>query len=136
MKKNNIKRDWYIIDAKGKVLGRLASKVAQVLYGKGKVNYMPNQDMGDFVIIINAKQVAVTGKKMDNKFYRRHTGYPGGLKEESLRKLLDRKPEEPIIKAIKGMLPKNKLAKEALKRLKVYASGEYPKIKEELKELK
>lgn len=132
-KKN--KKDWYIVDAKGQILGRLASKISKVLYGKNKVNFMPNLDMGDYVVVINAKEVKVTGSKLDNKIYYRHTGYPGGIKSETLGKLKERSPEEIIFKAVRGMLPKNKLSRGALKRLRIYKDEEYPQNKD-LKELK
>lgn len=129
MKKDNNKkeiiRDWYLVDARNKILGRLATKSANILYGKSKKEFMPNMDSGDYVVIINAKYIKVTGKKMDNKVYFRHTGYPGGIKKQTLRELLDKKPEEAIRKAIKGMLPKNKLSMQALKRLKIYEDEKY-----------
>lgn len=134
--KEKVKRDWYIIDAKNQILGRLAVKIANVLRGKLKKNFKPNQDVGDFVIVINAKDVKVTGKKKENKIYFRHTQYPGGLKKETFKELLERKPEEIIKRAVKGMLPKNKLTKNFMKRLKIYRDEKYPKLNENLKELK
>lgn len=138
MKKENrqIKRDWYIADAKDQILGRFASKIAGVLYGKSKENFMPNVDQGDYVVVINARDVKVTGRKKENKTYFRHTGYPGGLKKETLKELLEGRPEEVIKRAVRGMLKDNKIAKEALKRLRVYRGAEYLQIKESLKELK
>ncbi len=133
--KKDIKREWYIVDAKGQILGRLATKVASTLYGKGKKNFMPNIDMGDYVVLINAKDVKVTGRKMENKIYWRHTGYPGGIRKKTLKEILRTKPEEAVKKAVKGMLPKNKIAREAFKRLRVFA-GESHNIKKEMKELK
>jgi len=126
LKKEDVKRDWYIVDAAGKTLGRLATEIAKILMGKHKVTYTPHVDNGDFVIVINADKIHVTGKKLDKKIYYKHTGYFGHLKEETLRQKLQKKPEELIYLAVKGMLPKNKLRKEMLKRLKVYAGTEHP----------
>jgi len=126
LKKEDVKRDWYIVDAAGKTLGRLATEIAKILMGKHKVTYTPHVDNGDFVIVINADKIHVTGKKLDKKIYYKHTGYFGHLKEETLRQKLQKKPEELIYLAVKGMLPKNKLRKEMLKRLKVYAGPEHP----------
>ena len=126
LRKEDIKRDWYIVDAAGKTLGRLATEIAKILMGKHKVTYTPHVDNGDFVIVINADKIHVTGKKLDKKIYYKHTGYFGHLKEETLRQKLQKKPEELIYLAVKGMLPKNKLRKEMLKRLKVYAGPEHP----------
>ncbi|OIP23016.1 50S ribosomal protein L13 [bacterium CG_4_10_14_0_2_um_filter_33_32] len=133
---NQIKREWYIIDAKDHILGRLASKVANVLYGKTKVNFIPNQDMGDYVIVINAKDIKTTGNKTEQKIYYRHTGYPGGIKSEVLKDLLKRDATQVIQKAVKGMLPKNKISVSAIKRLKVYVDENYDKSYKGLKELK
>ena len=133
---NQIKREWYIIDAKDHILGRLASKVANVLYGKTKVNFIPNQDMGDYVIVINAKDIKTTGNKTEQKIYYRHTGYPGGIKSEVLKDLLKRDTTQVIQKAVKGMLPKNKISVSAIKRLKVYVDENYDKSYKGLKELK
>jgi len=121
-----IERNWYILDAEGKTLGRFMTKVADVLRGKNKPTFSPNHDVGDFVIIINAEKIILTGKKWDQKKYYRHSKYPGGLKEEPASKLRVRKPEIIIQKAIQGMLPKNKLRDEFLKKLKVYAGSEHP----------
>ena len=132
---DKVKRDWYLVDAKDKVLGRLATKVARVLYGKNKKTFMPNIDMGDYVVIINAKYIKITGKKIDNKVYYRHTGYPGGIKKQTLKELLDQNPEEVIRKAVKGMLPKNKLSKGVFKRLKVYKDENHKDTKNKLKAL-
>ena len=119
-------RSWYVIDAAGKPLGRLASEVARVLRGKHKPTYTPHQDTGDFVIVVNADKVRLTGNKLDQKFYSHHSGIPGGFKQESYRHLLQRKPTFPIEKAVKGMLPRNKLAAAQLRKLKVYAGPEHP----------
>lgn len=125
-KQEDVRRKWYLIDAKGKILGRLASRIAMILSGKTKAIYTPHVDTGDEVIVINAKDVAVTGKKLDDKLYRSYSGYPGGLKEKNLETMLERKPEEVIVKAVKGMLPHNKLGRKMLKRLKVYEGPTHP----------
>ncbi|MDP3181258.1 MAG: 50S ribosomal protein L13 [Desulfobaccales bacterium] len=119
-------RKWYVVDAQGKVLGRLASRIAMVLRGKTKPVFTPHMDTGDFVVVVNAAQVRLTGRKLDNKFYYRHSGYPGGLKTTSARQLLQRKPEEVLRHAVRGMLPKNSLGRHLLKKLKVYPGGEHP----------
>jgi large subunit ribosomal protein L13 len=118
---NTVERKWYVVDAKGKTLGRLASEIATILRGKHKPTYTPHVDTGDFVIVINAEQVEVTGKKADQKLYRSHSFYPGGLKETTFNELLNKKPTEIIYKAVKGMLPHNSLGRSMLKKLKVYA---------------
>lgn len=120
----NIKREKHIIDASGKILGRLASEVATMLMGKNKPNYVPYLDTGDFVTVINAAKVQVTGKKMQEKIYTRHSGYPGGLKQESFEKMMQRKPEYIIEHAVGGMLPKNKLGRKMIKKLTVFAREE------------
>jgi len=125
-KVEEIKREWYVVDASGKTLGRLATQIAKILMGKHKVTYTPHVDNGDFVIVINADKIHVTGKKLDKKIYYKHTGYFGHLKEETLKQKLQRKPEEVIYLAVRGMLPKNKLRKRMLKRLKIYAGPEHP----------
>ena len=117
----NVDRKWYVVDAEGKTLGRLASEVASVLRGKNKPIYTPHVDCGDYVIVINAEKVEVTGKKRKEKIYKRHTGYPGGLREVTFEKLQARKPEEIIKHAVKGMLPDGKLGRQMFKKLKVYA---------------
>ncbi|HBO84104.1 MAG: 50S ribosomal protein L13 [Deltaproteobacteria bacterium GWC2_42_11] len=124
-KKENEKK-WLVVDASGKVLGRLASKVATVLRGKHKPSYTPFIDMGDFVIVVNAKKVAFTGKKDTDKIYYHHTMYPGGLRATSLGKLLAEQPEKVIMKAVRGMLPKGRLGRDMLKKLKVYAGTNHP----------
>jgi large subunit ribosomal protein L13 len=124
--KGEVPRQWYVVDAQGKVLGRLASRIAMVLRGKTKPTFTPHLDTGDFVVVVNAAQVQLTGRKLDNKFYYRHSGYMGGLKETSARQLLAKKPEEVLRHAVRGMLPKNSLGRHLLKKLKVYAGGEHP----------
>jgi len=121
-----IERKWYLVDAEGKVLGRLASRLAQILSGKDKPIYTPHLDVGDFVVVINAEKVKVTGGKEEKKIYYQHSGYPGGLKERTYEKLLSKKPQDIIRKAVRGMLPKNKLGRQMLKKLKVYAGSEHP----------
>jgi large subunit ribosomal protein L13 len=125
-KKEEVQRDWYLVDATGKTLGRLASEIAKLLMGKHKPTYTPHVDGGDFVVVVNAEKIHVTGKKLDKKIYYKHTLYPGGLKETPLRKMLQEKPEEVIRLAVRGMLPKNKLRDRRMKRLKVYAGPEHP----------
>jgi large subunit ribosomal protein L13 len=119
-------RGWWVVDATGKPLGRLASEVAAVLRGKHKPTYTPHVDTGDFVIVVNADKVTLTGNKLDKKFWNRHSGIPGGFKAESYRHVLARKPEWPVTKAVRGMLPKNVLGREMLTKLKVYASADHP----------
>jgi large subunit ribosomal protein L13 len=119
-------RAWFVVDAANKPLGRLASEIATVLRGKHKPTYTPHVDAGDFVIVVNADKVRLTGQKLDKKFYYRHSGIPGGFRQESYRHLLARKPEFPIEKAVKGMLPKNVLGREMLTKLKIYATPDHP----------
>ena len=121
----NIERKWYVVDATDLTLGRLASQVASILRGKNKPEYTPFMDMGDYVIIVNASKVKLTGKKLDQKVYRTHTGQPGGLKETSYKELMQKKPELAVKVAVKGMLPKNTLGREMFKKLKVYAGPEH-----------
>ncbi len=123
--KGDIQKRWFLIDAEDKTLGRLSSEVAKLLRGKHKVTYTPHTDTGDFVIVINAEKIRVTGNKLRDKFYYRHTNYPGGLKSISLMKLLDEKPEELIRHAVRGMLPKTPLGRRMLKKLKVYRGEEH-----------
>ena len=125
-KKGEIERDWWLVDAQGKTLGRLASVVAQKLTGKTKPTYTPFLDTGDHVIVINARQVVLTGRKLDQKIYRNHSGYPGGLKEVKAGKLLAAKPERVIERAVWGMLPKGSLGRQMYRKLKVYAGTEHP----------
>lgn len=119
-------RDWYVVDAQGKTLGRLASEIASVLRGKNKPTFTPYVDAGDFVVVVNAEKVHLTGRKLDQKMYWRHTGYPGGIRGVTARKMLDSKPEQVLRIAVKGMLPKNTLGRNLLKKLKIYAGGEHP----------
>jgi large subunit ribosomal protein L13 len=119
-------RRWWVIDAQGKPLGRLASRIAMVLRGKDKPTFTPHVDTGDFVIVVNAQKVVLTGRKLDQKLYVRHSGEPGGFRSETYGHLLQRKPELPIHKAVKGMLPKNILGRELLTKLKVYAGPDHP----------
>ncbi|MGV1099220.1 50S ribosomal protein L13 [Thiovibrio sp. JS02] len=121
-----IERKWYVVDAQDKVLGRLASEIAIRLRGKHKANYSTFLDVGDFVIVVNADKVRMTGRKWDDKVYYSHTGYMGGLKEQTAKEMLAKKPEDILIKAVRGMLPKNTLGRAQLKKLKVYASAEHP----------
>lgn len=120
-----VERKWYVVDATDKVLGRLASQVAMVLRGKNKPTFTPNVDTGDYVIIINADKVRLTGKKLEKKYYRYHTGYIGGLKEVQYKKLMAEKPEFVVYKAVKGMLPKNAIGRTMIKKLHVYAGNEH-----------
>ncbi len=120
-----VERKWYVIDAEGQTLGRLATKVATVLRGKHKPTYTPHVDTGDHVIIINADKVVLTGKKLDQKKFRWHTGYLGGLKERSYRDMMQKQPEKVMMHAVKGMLPKNSLGRQMLKKLRVYAGPEH-----------
>jgi large subunit ribosomal protein L13 len=125
-KPHEIEQAWYLVDADQRTLGRLATEIADLLRGKGKPAYTPHVDTGDFVVVVNAKKVRVTGKKLEQKIYYRHSGYPGGLRQRTLAEQLQRRPEEVIRKAVKGMLPKNRLAAAQLKKLKVYAGPEHP----------
>jgi large subunit ribosomal protein L13 len=125
-KPGEVARRWYVVDAQGQTLGRLATRIADTLRGKTKPEYTPHVDTGDFVVVVNAEKVAVTGKKLDAKMYYRHSGYPGGLKQRSLRDQLERRPTEVIRLAVKGMLPRNRLARQQLTKLKVYAGPEHP----------
>lgn len=125
-KEEGLDRKWYVIDADGKVLGRLASRVARILRGKEKPQFTPHVDTGDFVVVVNAEKVKLTGKKMAEKIYYRHSGYIGGLKARTAQELLAQKPEEMIRLAVKGMLPKNRLGNQLLGKLKVYRGAEHP----------
>ncbi|RDH83048.1 MAG: 50S ribosomal protein L13 [endosymbiont of Galathealinum brachiosum] len=124
-KPETVKRDWYVVDADGKTLGRLATEIARRLRGKHKPVYTPHVDTGDYIVVINAEKVAVTGRKATDKMYYHHTGFPGGIKEISFDKLIDKKPEMVIEKAVKGMLPKNPLGRAMYRKLKVYAGPEH-----------
>jgi large subunit ribosomal protein L13 len=125
-KKGEIAREWYLVDADGQTLGRLATRIADTLRGKGKPQYTPHVDTGDFVIVVNAEKIRVTGDKLDQKRYYRHSGYPGGLRSRTLREQLDRRPTEVLRTAVKGMLPKNRLARQQITKLKIYAGPEHP----------
>ena len=125
-KKEEIDAKWYVVDADGKVLGRLASKLASVLRGKNKPIFTPHVDTGDFVVVVNAKKVVLTGKKLLDKSYYHYTGYPGGIREMSAEKMMAKKPTEVLRIAVKGMLPKNALGRQMLRKLKVYAGPEHP----------
>ena len=126
LKAGDIDKGWHVLDADGQTLGRLATQVAVLLMGKHKPTYSPHLDMGDFVIVVNASRIHVTGNKLEDKIYYRHTGYVGGIKETRLRDMLERQPERVIEKAVKGMLPRNKLSGQVLRHLKVYAGAEHP----------
>jgi len=125
-KPGEIERRWYVVDAEGKTLGRLATQIADRLRGKGKPQFTHHVDTGDFVVVVNAEKIAVTGNKLDQKMYYRHSGYPGGLKQRTLREQLDRRPTEVLRTAVKGMLPKNRLARQQITKLKIYAGPEHP----------
>ena len=125
-KAEEVERTWYVVDAEGKTLGRLATEVARILRGKHKPIYTPHVDTGDFVIIVNADKIRVTGKRLDQKMYYRHSGYMGGLKETSLRTMLDKHPERVLQLAVKGMMPKNPLGRKMYRKLKVYAAPDHP----------
>ncbi len=134
-KPSTIERNWYLVDASEQRLGRLATRIADTLRGKNKPQYTPHIDTGDFVVVINAGKVAVTGRKLENKIYYRHSGYPGGLKERTLAQMLEKKPEEVLRLAVKGMMPKNRLARAQLKKLKVYAGPKHPHEAQQPQEL-
>ena len=121
-----VERRWYVVDAEGKHLGRLAAEIAKILRGKNKPQYTPHVDVGDFVVVVNAERVRVTGKKAEQRVYRRHSGYPGGMKETSYEQMLARKPTEILRKAVYGMMPKTRLARQQFKKLKIYAGPEHP----------
>ena len=130
-----VKRDWYLIDAEGKTLGRMAAEIATRLRGKQKPEYTPHVDTGDFIVVVNAEKVRVTGNKAKDKIYHSHTGYPGGLKSISFEKLIDKAPERTIQSAVKGMLPKGPLGRAMFKKLKVYAGTEHPHTAQQPQEL-
>ncbi|MDI3546800.1 MAG: large subunit ribosomal protein [Halanaerobiales bacterium] len=125
-KPNEVERKWYVVDAAGQTLGRLATRIAEVLRGKHKPTFTPHVDTGDYVIVVNAEKVKLTGNKWEQKKYYRHSGYPGGLKETPYNKLVEKKPELIIEKAVRGMIPHNKLGRKIMKKLKVYAGPEHP----------
>lgn len=130
-----VTRKWYIVDAEGKTLGRLSTEIANILRGKHKVTYTPHVDGGDFVVVVNAEKVAVTGKKLDQKIYRHHTGYIGNMKETPLRRMLQEKPEEVLKASVNGMLPKSKLRAPMMKRLKVFAGPQHSHSAQQLETL-
>ena len=125
-KPGEVQQRWYVVDAEGQTLGRLATRIADTLRGKTKPEYTPHVDTGDFVVVVNAERIHVTGKKLDDKIYYRHSGYPGGLKRRTLREQLERRPTEVLRTAVKGMLPRNRLARKQLTKLKIYAGPEHP----------
>jgi len=135
VKASEIERKWYVIDAEGANLGRLASRIVSILRGKHKPIYTPWTDVGDFVIVVNAEKVAVTGNKLDEKKYYRYSGYPGGLREMTLREMLKRRPERVLTKAVWGMMPKNKLSRQQIKKLKVYAGPDHPHAAQQPEEM-
>ena len=135
-KENDIKRSWFVVDLEDVVLGRAATEIARILRGKHKPLYSPSVDTGDFVVVLNAEKVKLTGTKLMNKKYFRHSGYPGGIRQLNAGQLLARKPEMVLQSAVKGMLPKNKLGRKMFKKLKVYAGGEHPHAAQQPKELK
>ncbi len=128
-------REWLVVDATGKTLGRLATQIADTLRGKRKPEYTPHCDVGDFVIVVNADKIAVTGNKREEKLYYRYSGYPGGLRTRTLNDMLERRPEEVIRKAVKGMLPRNRLARAQLRKLKVYAGPDHPHAAQQPKQM-
>jgi large subunit ribosomal protein L13 len=125
-KPGEVRQRWFLVDAEGRTLGRLATQIADTLRGKTKPQYTPHVDTGDFVVVVNAEKIQVTGTKLDDKIYYRHSGYPGGLKQRTLREQLERRPTEVLRAAVKGMLPRNKLARRQITKLKIYAGPEHP----------
>jgi large subunit ribosomal protein L13 len=130
-----VERRWYVVDAEGKTLGRLATEIAKVLRGKNKPQYTPHIDTGDFVVVVNAEKVVVTGRKAEQKVYRRHSGYPGGLKTTTYERMMERQPTEILRRAVKGMMPKSRLARQQLRKLKIYAGPEHPHAAQSPQEL-
>ena len=135
VKANEVEREWFVVDAEGKTLGRLATQIATILKGKHKPIYSPHLDVGDYVIVINAEKVRVTGRKLEQKFYYRHSGYPAGLKSVSLKDQLSRHPTRVLEAAVRGMLPKNRLGRRMIKKLKIYAGPEHPHQAQQPKKL-
>jgi large subunit ribosomal protein L13 len=129
----NREREWLVVDAAGQTLGRLATQIADTLRGKHKPEYTPHCDVGDFVVVVNAEKIAVTGRKREDKLYHRHSGYPGGLKTRTFTEMIERRPEEPLRLAVKGMLPRNRLARAQLRKLKIYAGPEHPHVAQQPK---
>lgn len=136
IKQSEINKKWWLVDAQGQTLGRFSSKIAQILRGKHKVDFTPNMDMGDFVIVINAEKVKLTGTKENDKVYFRHTGYPGGVKETKYSEMMQKSPERIVENAVKGMLPHNRLGRKILLNLKVYKGQEHPHLAQQPKTLK
>ena len=136
VKKEEVNRRWFIFDSTGQTLGRFASRIAKVLIGKNKPTYTPNVDNGDFVVVINAEKIKVTGKKLTDKIYYHHTGYIGNLKAETLKERLEKEPEEVIVDAVWGMLPKTRLGRKMIKKLKVYRGSQHPHISQKPEPLK
>jgi len=134
-KAEDIDRKWYLIDAEGEILGRLATQIATILRGKNKPNYTPSMDLGDYVVVINAEKIKVTGNKLKGKIYRYHTSYPGGLKSVVLGTLLKRKPELVVKKAVQGMIPHTKLGRAMIKKLKIYKGNEHPHQAQKLEKI-
>ena len=134
-KAHEVQRDWYVIDATDKVLGRLATEVARRLRGKHKAEFTPHVDTGDYIVIVNAEKITVTGKKFKDKMYYKHTGHPGGIKSASFEKMLEKSPAKIIELAVKGMLPKNTLGREMYRKMKVYVGGEHPHTAQQPKQL-
>lgn len=135
-KKTDVEHKWYVVDAADKVLGRMATGIAMRLMGKDKPTFTPNADTGDFIVVVNAEKVRLTGKKLDKKIYYWHTGYPGGIKSQTARERLEKDPTSIVSEAVRGMLPKNRLGKEMLKKLKVYAGAEHPHAAQKPEKLK
>ena len=125
-KENEIKREWYVVDAEGQILGRLASCIAHRLRGKHKPEFAPHLDTGDFIVVVNAEKIRVTGRKLEKKVYQSYSGYPGGIKEVALKDMLRDKPERVLYKAVQGMLPKNRIGRAQLTKLKIYVGPEHP----------
>lgn len=134
-KENEINKNWYLVDAKDKILGRLATQIAMRLRGKHKPIFTPHADTGDFIVVVNAEKIKLTGNKWNEKVYYRHSGYPGGLKETPVKKLLEKNPADILRFAVKGMLPKNSLGRRQLKKLKVYAGADHPHQAQKIEEL-
>jgi large subunit ribosomal protein L13 len=125
-KPREVQQDWYVVDAAGKTLGRIATQIADTLRGKRKPQYAPHIDTGDYVVVVNAERIHVTGNKLQQKLYWRHSGYPGSIRNRTLQEMIDRTPEEVIRKAVKGMLPRNRMGRAQLNKLKIYAGTEHP----------
>ena len=134
-KAGEVSQDWYLVDASDKVLGRLATEIARRLRGKHKPEFTPHMDTGDNIVVINAEKIKVTGGKMDGKIYYRHSGYPGGLKSQTFRELIEKHPERALSNAVKGMIPRGPLGRAVLKKLRVYAGPEHPHAGQQLKQL-